>query len=221
MSRRRTFSGSSARHCEARTSRTCEVPMPNASAPNAPCVDVWLSPHAIVMPGCVRPSSGPITWTMPCSCEPRSCSGTPKLAAVLLERREHLLGLRVGEGPREARRRDDVVHGRDRARRERHAPAARAQHLEGLRARDLVDEMEAHEELRLPGGQLADRVKVPDLREERRGHPFQRSRALSGRRRSPRRRPASPSRSAGRRSRCSRSCPSFRRRPRAGPRRGS
>src|SRR5664280_680423 len=77
-SRRRTFSGSSARHCDARTSRTCEVPIPNASAPNAPCVDVWLSPHAIVMPGCVSPSSGPITWTMPCSREPRSWSGTPK-----------------------------------------------------------------------------------------------------------------------------------------------
>ena len=62
---RRTFSGSIARHCEASTSRTCDVPMPNAIAPNAPCVDVWLSPHAIVMPGCVNPSSGPMTWTMP------------------------------------------------------------------------------------------------------------------------------------------------------------
>ena len=39
--------------------------MPNAMAPSAPCVEVWLSPHAIVMPGCVSPSSGPITWTMP------------------------------------------------------------------------------------------------------------------------------------------------------------
>ena len=39
--------------------------MPNAIAPSAPCVEVWLSPHAIVMPGCVSPSSGPITWTMP------------------------------------------------------------------------------------------------------------------------------------------------------------
>ena len=62
---RRTFNGSIARHWLASTSRTCEVPMPNATAPNAPCVDVWLSPHAIVMPGCVSPSSGPITWTMP------------------------------------------------------------------------------------------------------------------------------------------------------------
>jgi hypothetical protein len=58
---RRTFSGSSARHCDASTSRTCVVPMPNATAPNAPCVDVWLSPQAIVIPGWVNPSSGPIT----------------------------------------------------------------------------------------------------------------------------------------------------------------
>ncbi len=49
----------------ASTSRTCEVPIPNATAPNAPCVEVWLSPHAIVMPGWVRPSSGPITCTIP------------------------------------------------------------------------------------------------------------------------------------------------------------
>ena len=40
--------------------------MPNAMAPMAPCVEVWLSPHAMVMPGWVRPSSGPITCTMPC-----------------------------------------------------------------------------------------------------------------------------------------------------------
>ena len=29
--------------------------MPNASAPNAPCVLVWLSPQTMVMPGCVMP----------------------------------------------------------------------------------------------------------------------------------------------------------------------
>ena len=64
-SMRRTFNGSSARLCDASTSRTCEVPMPKAIAPNAPCVDVWLSPHAMTIPGCVSPSSGPITCTMP------------------------------------------------------------------------------------------------------------------------------------------------------------
>ena len=50
----------------ASTCSTSLVPMPKASAPNAPCVDVWLSPHTIVMPGWVRPCSGPMMWTMPC-----------------------------------------------------------------------------------------------------------------------------------------------------------
>ncbi len=72
---RRTFSGSIARHCDASTSRTCEVPIPNATAPNAPCVEVWLSPHAIVIPGWVSPSSGPITCTIPCEPLLKSNSG--------------------------------------------------------------------------------------------------------------------------------------------------
>ena len=42
----------------ASTCSTSLVPMPNASAPNAPCVEVWLSPQTIVMPGWVRPCSG-------------------------------------------------------------------------------------------------------------------------------------------------------------------
>jgi hypothetical protein len=39
--------------------------MPNASAPNAPWVEVCESPQTTVVPGCVSPSSGPIMWTMP------------------------------------------------------------------------------------------------------------------------------------------------------------
>jgi hypothetical protein len=46
------------RHCVASTWPTSLVPMPKASAPNAPCVAVWLSPQTMVMPGWVRPSSG-------------------------------------------------------------------------------------------------------------------------------------------------------------------
>ena len=56
--------------CVARTCSTSLVPMPNASAPNAPCVAVWESPQTIVMPGWVTPSSGPITCTMPWCSEP-------------------------------------------------------------------------------------------------------------------------------------------------------
>ncbi len=51
--------------------------MPKAIAPTAPCVLVWLSPHAMVMPGWVKPSSGPITWTIPCLPLSRPKNGTP------------------------------------------------------------------------------------------------------------------------------------------------
>ena len=46
--------------CVARTCSTSEVPMPCANAPKAPCVEVWLSPQTIVMPGSVKPCSGPM-----------------------------------------------------------------------------------------------------------------------------------------------------------------
>ncbi len=39
------------KHCEAKTISTSLVPIPNAIAPNAPCVEVWLSPQTIVIPG--------------------------------------------------------------------------------------------------------------------------------------------------------------------------
>jgi hypothetical protein len=56
--------------------------MPNAMAPTAPWVAVWLSPHAIVMPGWLSPSSGPMTCTMPCLPVDMSNSGTPKSRAL-------------------------------------------------------------------------------------------------------------------------------------------
>ncbi len=61
---------------------TSVVPMPKASAPKAPCVEVWLSPHTMVMPGCVAPSSGPITCTMPRASLSQSCSSTPNSAQL-------------------------------------------------------------------------------------------------------------------------------------------
>ena len=50
------LNGLSGRVWVARTCSTSDVPIPKARAPNAPCVEVWLSPHTIVMPGWVRPS---------------------------------------------------------------------------------------------------------------------------------------------------------------------
>ena len=69
---RRTLSFCAARVWVARTSRTWLVPMPKATAPKAPWVEVWESPQAMVIPGWVRPSWGPMTWTMPWSPLPRS-----------------------------------------------------------------------------------------------------------------------------------------------------
>ena len=51
--------------CVASTCSTSDVPTPSANAPNAPWVDVWLSPQTTVFPGWVSPSSGPMTWTIP------------------------------------------------------------------------------------------------------------------------------------------------------------
>ena len=47
---------------------TCTIslaPIPQASAPSAPWVLVWLSPQSTSEPGSVRPSSGPMMWTIP------------------------------------------------------------------------------------------------------------------------------------------------------------
>ena len=41
--------------CVAKTCSTSDVPIPNAKAPNAPWVAVWLSPHTITVPGWVKP----------------------------------------------------------------------------------------------------------------------------------------------------------------------
>ena len=68
--------------CVASTCSTSLVPIPNASAPNAPCVEVWESPQTIVMPGWVSPSSGPITWTIPSLPEPVAWSSIPNSAQL-------------------------------------------------------------------------------------------------------------------------------------------
>ena len=49
----------------ARTCSTSDVPIPIARQPKAPWVEVCESPQTILIPGSVKPNSGPITWTMP------------------------------------------------------------------------------------------------------------------------------------------------------------
>ena len=66
------------RVCVAMTCSTSEVPMPMAIAPNAPWVEVCESPHTMVMPGWVRPSTGANAWTTPWSASPSGHRRTPK-----------------------------------------------------------------------------------------------------------------------------------------------
>ena len=70
----------------ARTCSTSLVPMPKASAPKAPWVLVCESPQTIVMPGLVMPSSGPMTWTMPCSRLVNVVEINAEVSAVLAQR---------------------------------------------------------------------------------------------------------------------------------------
>jgi len=70
--------------CVASTCSTSLVPMPNASAPNAPCVAVWESPQTIVSPGRVRPSSGAMMCTMPVEGSPMPNSCRPNSAQFFL-----------------------------------------------------------------------------------------------------------------------------------------
>ena len=128
--------------CVASTCSTSLVPMPNASAPNAPCVEVWLSPHTIVMPGCVRPCSGPITCTMPWPGIAHRVAADAELLAVARERRDLRRRDRVLERPVEAGGRHVVVHRRDGEVGPAHAAAREAQPVERLRRRDLVHEVQ-------------------------------------------------------------------------------
>src|SRR3979409_325879 len=95
----------------ASTCSTSDVPMPNASAPNAPCVEVWLSPQTIDMPGWVSPSCGPTTRTLRIA---HGVKADPELRAVAPQRVNLGPGHQVGDRCFDVDRRDVVVLGGDR-----------------------------------------------------------------------------------------------------------
>ena len=92
------------------------------------------------------------------------------LDAVALERAHHLLGHHVEKRPLPLARRHDVVDRRERALRKGDLPAPCVEHVERLRAGDLVHQVQADEQLRLAGRQPADGVGVPHLLKERLTH---------------------------------------------------
>ena len=118
--------------------------MPNASAPNAPCVAVCESPQTIVMPGWVTPELRADHVHDALALGAERVDGDAELRAVALERLDlHARELVAdARGDRRAVGRHVVVGGGERAVRPAHRAAGEAQAVERLRARDLVDEVQ-------------------------------------------------------------------------------
>ena len=159
--------------CVAITCSTSLVPMPCASAPNAPCVLVWLSPQTTVMPGSVAPFSGPITCTMPWRLsQEREVRGGAEGPDVGVERGDLQLADLVADavvalGPAGGGR-VVVGGGDDRADAPDLAPG-QAQAFEGLRAGDLVHQVAVDVEHGRAVVLGVDDVFVPQLVVERSG----------------------------------------------------
>ena len=141
--------------------------MPLASAPKAPWVEVWLSPHTIVMPGSVKPCSGPMMWTMPWRWSSSLKYSMPKSAAFLASAAtctadSGFLMPCVRSVVGTLWSTTASVRCGERTLRPRAAQA-----LERLRARHLVDEVAVDVDERGAVGLLRDDVVVPDLVVER------------------------------------------------------
>ena len=138
--------------------------MPNASAPKAPWVEVWLSPQTIVFPGCVRPSSGPITWTMPSLPDPVACSSMPNSSQLARSASSCAFAISSVTGPGSVGTLWSIVATVSSGRRTR--AAREPQPLERLRRGDLVHEVQVDVEQRRLTRLVADDVPVPDLVEQ-------------------------------------------------------
>ena len=149
--------------CVASTCSTSDVPMPCASAPNAPCVEVWLSPQTMVVPGSVKPCSGPITCTMPWRLSISLKYSMPNSRGVLRHHPHLLDAFRIRIGLRAIGGRDVVIdHGERLFGRADLAPG-RAQAFEGLRRGHFMDEVAVDIEQAGAVIGVVNQMVVPDL----------------------------------------------------------
>ena len=143
--------------------------MPKAIAPKAPWVEVWLSPQTMVMPGWVRPCSGPITWTMPWPLLPMGCRVMPNSAAFWRITSTWRRGDGVGDeldvaAGRLGRGGHVVVFGGDGEVGPANLAVGQAEPVERLRRGDFVDEVEVDEEkVGVASFAGADQMVFPDL----------------------------------------------------------
>ena len=117
--------------------------MPNAMAPSAPCVDVWLSPHAMVMPGLRQPELGAddVDDALVARSSGAAQSWMPNSRQLRSSAVGHLLGHQIEERPRAARwsarcDRRSRTCARETRRASRAGAACRTPAGSSLRARD-------------------------------------------------------------------------------------
>ncbi len=137
--------------------------MPWASAPNAPCVEVWLSPQTMVVPGSVKPCSGPTTWTMPWRLSSSLIILDAEVAGILGQRLHLGAAFDIIDAVRAVGRGHVVVDDGQGFLRGMDLPTGHAEAFEGLRARDLVDEVTVDVEQAGAVGLAVDDVVVEDL----------------------------------------------------------
>ena len=136
--------------------------MPCASAPKAPWVEVWLSPQTIVVPGNVKPCSGPMMCTTPCRTVELVVIFDAELARVPGQFLDLLAALRILDAAAAVGGLDVVVDDGQRLVRRAHLAPGQPQALERLRARHLVDEVPVDIDEAEIAGRLQDML-VPDL----------------------------------------------------------
>ena len=148
----------------ASTCSTSDVPMPKARAPNAPWVAVWLSPHTMVVPGRVKPCSGPMMWTMPFARVLEMEEIDPELLAVADQGVDLELGVLADRFA--AVGGDVVVDDRDGGVGATHLASGLPQPLVGLRRGHFVGEVAV--DVEQTGAVLfgRDDVAVPDFLEQ-------------------------------------------------------
>ena len=154
----------------ASTCSTSLVPMPKASAPKAPWVEVWLSPHTIVMPGQRAALLGADHVDDALVRVAHAVVGDAELGGVGGEHLELLGRDRVLDRLVDVLGGHVVVGGGDGEVGPAHAAARQPDAVEGLRAGDLVDEVEIDVEQVGLAGCAAHHVAVPHLLRERLGH---------------------------------------------------